>query len=89
MKIRYQEPYREIILDLDGSLTGLGARSWASAYWKHNEVPECKVNIPMYGGLICSPTVQVRRIVYQNQVPEYIFKAMEMKVIRIDDAIVG
>jgi hypothetical protein len=30
MKIRYQEPYREIILDLDGSLTGLGARSWAS-----------------------------------------------------------
>jgi len=37
----YQEPRREIILDLDGSLTGLGANSWATAYWKHNEVPEC------------------------------------------------
>jgi len=89
IKIRYQEPWREILLDLDGSLTGLGAKSWATAYWKHNEVPECKVNMAVYDGLLCNPTVQVRRIVYQNQVPEYTFRLMDLKVIRIDDAIVG
>jgi hypothetical protein len=40
-RVFYQTPRREIILDLDGSLTGLGPRSWATAYWKHNDVPEC------------------------------------------------
>jgi hypothetical protein len=89
MKIRYQEPWREIILDLDGSLTGLGARSWATSYWKHNEVPECQVNMAMFDGLICNPTVQVRRIVYEKQVPAYIFALMDLKILRIDDAIVG
>ncbi len=36
-KIKYEYPYRGIFLDSDGSLTGLGAGSWASANFKHNE----------------------------------------------------
>lgn len=28
-RIKYDEPHREMILDLDGSLTGLGENSWA------------------------------------------------------------
>lgn len=35
-KINYQIPWRAIIADEDGSLTGLGANSWATPYWKHN-----------------------------------------------------
>lgn len=35
-RIRYQEPWRAIYLDLDGSLTGLESNSWATANWKHN-----------------------------------------------------
>jgi hypothetical protein len=43
IRVRYQIPYREIIYDIDGSLTGKGPKSWATAYWKHNVQPECEV----------------------------------------------
>jgi hypothetical protein len=36
VKIRYQEPWREIFYDLDGSLTGLGPNSYATSFWTHN-----------------------------------------------------
>jgi hypothetical protein len=36
IKIRYQEPWREIFYDLDGTLTGKGPNSYATAYWRHN-----------------------------------------------------
>jgi hypothetical protein len=45
IKIRYQEPWREIIYDIDGSLTGLGPNSYATSYWRHNVQPECKVDL--------------------------------------------
>lgn len=32
-RIAYQFPYKGIILDTDGSLTGKGANSWASSLW--------------------------------------------------------
>ena len=56
-KIRYQEPYREIIKDLDGSLTGKGPNTWATPYWRHNEQPECEVNRAVYDGIICNSSV--------------------------------
>ena len=40
-KIRYQFPYRDIFYDLDGTLTGLGPKTWATPYFKHNDQPEC------------------------------------------------
>ena len=36
-RVRYPDPMREIIYDIDGSLTGLGPKSWATSYWKHND----------------------------------------------------
>ena len=35
-KIRYQYPWRAIYYDLDGTLTGLGSKTWATSYWYHN-----------------------------------------------------
>jgi len=35
-RVRWQEPFREIIYDLDGSLTGKGPNTWVTPYWKHN-----------------------------------------------------
>jgi hypothetical protein len=40
-RIWYQAPFREIIHDLDGSLTGLGADSWAVFAQPHLYQPEC------------------------------------------------
>jgi hypothetical protein len=57
MKVRYQFPYRAILKDKDGSLTGLGANTWATPYWKHNYQPECELNMAEYDGLLCNSTV--------------------------------
>jgi len=40
-RIRYQYPFREIFYDETGSLTNLGAKTWAVADWKHLHQPEC------------------------------------------------
>jgi len=37
IKIRYQFPRRDIFLDLDGTLTGIGPNTWATPYFKHND----------------------------------------------------
>lgn len=42
-KVNYQIPWRAILADLDGTLTGLDANSWATPYWKHNDWDECTV----------------------------------------------
>jgi len=43
-RIRWRFPFKGIFHDLDGSLTGLGADSYATAYFKHNDWPECTVD---------------------------------------------
>jgi hypothetical protein len=81
VKIRYQEPFRDIFYDTDGTLTGLGPKTWATPYWQHNEVPECKKDLQVYDGLICDSTVQVRRIVFHNYEPLTVLTMLDMKVI--------
>jgi hypothetical protein len=89
IKIRYQEPWREILYDQDGTLTGLGAGSWATAYWRHNEWPgQCSVDMDVYDGLICKNTVQVRRVVFYNYKPD-IFSMMNLNVYQYDQSILN
>lgn len=40
-RIKYQFPYNGIYNDLDGSLTGLGANTWATFYYPHLLQKEC------------------------------------------------
>lgn len=88
-RIRWETPYREIFHDLDGSLTGLGANSWATPYWRHNDHPtECQHLPDKFDGLICNPTIQIRRLVFENYDPD-IFLMMDIKLLQIDDSIVG
>ena len=85
-RIGYQFPLRGIFADLDGSLTGKGPNSWATAYWKHNEQPECTVNLEVYDGITCDSTVQVRRIAFFNMVPTAQFANMNLKIAKADDS---
>lgn len=80
IKINYETPYRDIFLDLDGSLTGLGPNSWATPYWRHNDYPECILKQEVYDGLICNSSIELRRVVFYNFKPA-IFSMMDMKVI--------
>ena len=78
-RILYQYPYRAIFLDETGHLTNLGENSWATPGWKHNEQPECTVDDPVYNGIVCPNTVQVRRIAFWGGSPSH-FDGMEMKI---------
>jgi hypothetical protein len=87
-KIKYQYPFRGIFLDADGSLTGLGAKTWATANWKHNEQPECTKNVAVYDGIICPASQQVRRIAFHAMEPSH-FSNMPMKFAQYDDATIS
>ena len=53
--INYQEPWVEILHDLDGSFTKLGPNSWATPYYGHHNVKECQFR-EEYDGVICDGT---------------------------------
>ena len=85
-KIWYQYPNRGIIQDLDGSLTGKGANSWAVAYHLHNDFAgECTNDAAVFDGHICESTVQVRRIAFHGMTPAN-FNMMYMKIRQYDDS---
>jgi len=54
-RLRFQTPFRDIVFDEDGSLTG-SAKQTVAAYWKHLEVSGCTVseaNTLLLGGILC------------------------------------
>ena len=67
-RVRWLVPYKGILHDLDGSLTGLGPDSYATAYWKHNDWPECTVDLDLFSGIICPHPWSVERIVFHGAV---------------------
>ena len=68
-KIRYQVPYTTIFYDRDGSLTGKGPRTYATAWHPHNLwQSECTKDIAVMDGISCDNTVQIRRISFFNGV---------------------
>ena len=69
-RVWYQYPFRGIWQDLDGSLTGYEANSWAVAYHKYNDFAgECTYDVNVYDGHICHASVQVRRIAFNGMSP--------------------
>ena len=67
----------------------MGANSWATPSWKHNEQPDCKfddASVAIYNGIICPDTVQVRRIAFSGYSPSH-FDGMEMKIAKYDNHI--
>jgi len=82
-KIQYQYPFKDIFYDLDGTLTGLGAKSWATPYFAFNEQPECQVDLAIYDGLLCNSSVQVRRIAFHKYAPSY-FEFQPLLITQMD-----
>ena len=73
---------------MDGTLTGKGAGSWATAYFLHNEQPECTNDAAVYDGLTCDNTAQVRRIAFHGMAPDK-FTLMNLKIAKYDDATIN
>ena len=91
-RVWYQYPFNGIYQDLDGTLTGFtngeGAGSFATAYWLHNEQPECTKNLAKYDGIICKNTVQVRRISFFMGDPASL-RLMPLKIAKYDDSVMA
>lgn len=76
---------------MDGTLTDLGANTWAVAYWKHLEQPECFFDASTlftYGGIICDSSIEVRRLAFHGYAPKD-FRNQEMKILRYDNIVVN
>jgi hypothetical protein len=68
-RILYQEPYREIIHDMDGSLTMKGADTYATYFYPHLNHTECDHDPEMFDGIVCDPTVKLRRLAFYGYTP--------------------
>lgn len=89
MRIRYQYPFKGILWDQDGTLTNLGAKSWATAFWKHNAAQsECQTDRLLYDGIICNNSVQVRRIVLYGYKPSSLDNR-KLFILPYDDSVVS
>jgi hypothetical protein len=78
-------PYRAIFYDEDGTLTGKGAGSWATSYWKHLEVAECEYDASFWGAIYCDNTVEVRRVAFTSAKPKSLFIGMSFYALNYDD----
>ena len=87
VKIHYQFPWRDIFYDMDGTLTGLGPKTWATPYWEHNNQPECTASRTEYDGLICNSLVEIRRLAFYNFQPDA-FRGLEINMLKWDDLLV-
>ena len=83
-KIRYQYPFKAIFFDKDGTLTGLGANTWATWAFKFLMHPECQVS-DAHNGLICDSTAQIRRVAFFGAVPNSIFTIQRANIYKWDD----
>jgi len=84
-RIRYEYPYKAIFYDLDGTLTGKGAQTWATHYYAHLNVSECEHLEWVYNGVTCDNTAQVRRIGFRAATPKALFAGMEIRILPYDD----
>lgn len=75
VRVRWTVPYKSIMHDLDGSLTGRGPRTWALPYYKFNQHAACR-EMPEgsslgggQAGMSCDSSVGVRRLLLDRVEP--------------------
>jgi hypothetical protein len=82
-RIRYQNPWRGIFHDMDGSLTGLGPDTYATKGYKHVQQPECSLDDELFDGVVCDNTVQIRRVAFHGYDPGH-FRGQPLYITKYD-----
>jgi hypothetical protein len=89
-RIRYQEPFKAIFYDIDGTLTDLGPKTWATFYQRsHDYWDACQYDDDLedkFNGVICDNTVEVRSIKFHSYTPTSM-NNKALKVLPYDDDI--
>ena len=83
-RVRFNAPYKEILIDRDGSLTDntVGGKGVVTFFYNHLNVPGCTRNEPVYNGLVCDETQMVRKVELLNLDP---FASFEMQNLELDN----
>ncbi|CAE7562181.1 PKHD1L1, partial [Symbiodinium sp. KB8] len=89
-RVKWGPGRKDIIYDLDGSLTGRGPRSWASPYWSFNAAgtaPACtrenSATATYDDAILCDASVEVRRIGIDMYEPDEL-RAVSLGVSPVD-----
>ena len=84
-RINYQFPFNNIIHDRDGTLTGKGANSYATAFFGHlSYQSECETDMEKWTGVVCDNTAALRRIAIFGYQPN-IFTGQNLWVTPYDE----
>ena len=67
-RVSFNTPYREILIDQDGSLTDntAGGSGVVTYYWDHLNVDGCVRNESIFNGLVCNENVTIRRVEFSG-----------------------
>ena len=85
-RVRFNVPYKEIIVDNDGSLTGSNARGLVTYFYSHLNVPGCVRDEAVYNGLVCDETVTIRKVEFLNLNPFDAFSMQLLDIWNLDNA---
>ena len=88
-RIKHQFPYSGIYNDLDGTLTDLGADSYASYWYPHLDQDGCTAESVLYDGVICDSSAPLRRMAMYSMSPAARFRSMVMYILRYDDDLIA
>ena len=84
-RVRFNVPYKEILIDLDGSLTGNSVNGTVTFYYEHLDVPGCTRDETVYNGLVCDDSVMIRRVEFYAANPTGNFKMEDLNIFRNED----
>jgi hypothetical protein len=84
-RIKHQYPYSGIFHDMDGSLTNMGAHSYATFYYPHLMQPGCERNEDLFDGVICNSSAPLRRVSFHGSDPENVMRGMSLYILKYDD----
>lgn len=97
-RVKWLTPDKGILHDIDGTLTASSSRlrslatsygpnTYVTPYWKHNEWPECTVDLDLFSGIVCPHPWSIRRIVFYA--PNGNINKKTLNLWQYDDDIVG
>lgn len=85
-KIIWEINKNEIYVDLDGSFTETGKPGMITKYYPHlDSISECRtLNSTVYDdSIVCNNSVQIRSVMFRNPIPNEIYRALDIRVLRI------
>lgn len=86
-RVRFNVPYKEILVDRDGSLTEAGSSGVVTFFYNHLNVPGCTRNEAVFNGLVCDQSVIIRRTVIYAAVPYDNLGMQAINISRIDNGV--